>query len=74
MSKYIVTADADWIQGHLRYGHWEMELTGAEYEEFKSLSEDEQIEYLRDVGSLIVDDYEIDDYGVPSNLEVNELN
>lgn len=74
MSKYIVTADANWIQGHLRYGHWEMELTGAEYEEFKNLPEDVQIEYLKDNGSIIVDDYEIDDYEEPTNLKVNELN
>lgn len=74
MSKYIVTADCDWILGHLRYGHWEMELTGAEYGEFKSLSKDEQIEYLKDNGSIIVDDYEIDDYEEPTNLIVNELN
>lgn len=53
----------DYIQGYLRYGHYELELNIEEAEMFNNLSEKEQKEYLRDNGMLIVDDYSIDDIG-----------
>ncbi len=62
----------DYVFGHLRYGHKEgiLELTE---EEFKKLKEDplnfvEEEEILSDL-ELVVDDYEIEDWGFP--LEVN---
>lgn len=69
MSKFV-TADCEYICGHLRYGHWELDLTDAEYEEFKNLSEDEQADWISDCGHLIVDDYRVDDSAEPSNIKV----
>lgn len=58
-----ITANLDYIQGHLRYGHIEASLSDKEYKEFEALPKKEQKDWLMDVGSLIVDDYEIDDVG-----------
>lgn len=72
MSK-LVTADCDWIIGHTRFGHWELNLTDAEYEKFKNLSENEQIKYIKSEGDLIVDDYEIDEYEEPTNIQIHDV-
>lgn len=69
MSK-LITADCDWIQGYLRYGHWELTLEDDEYEKFKSLSEKEQIEWIEDAGNLEVDSYEINDCANATNIQV----
>lgn len=72
MSK-LITADCDWIIGHTRFGHWELNLTDAEYEKFKNLSEDKQIQYIKDEGYLTVDDYEIDEHGEPTNIQIHDV-
>ena len=72
MSK-LITADCDYICGYLRYGHWELNLTDAEYDDFCNMDESEQERYLMDNGDLIVDDYEVDDLGEPTNIQVHNV-
>lgn len=73
--KYNVTADADWIQGHLRYGHYEGCLSEEQYQEYLNLStKDEQLKFIADVCKLVVDSWEIDDYEYPSNIKITEIN
>lgn len=72
MSKFI-TADCNYICGHLRYGHWELNLTDEQFKEFESLSGEEQEQWIKDEGNLIVDDYEIDDHDEPSNINIYDL-
>ena len=73
--KYNVTADADWIQGHLRYGHYEGCLSEKQYQEYLNLpTKDEQLRFIADVCNLIVDSWEIDDYEYPSNIKITEIN
>lgn len=66
-----IYADVDYISGHTRYGHYELSLTDEQYEEFKSLSEDEQRDWIKD-GELIVDDCYIEDVGNLGNIRVSE--
>jgi hypothetical protein len=67
-----ITANLDYMVGHLRYGHLELELTDEQYEEFKKLSKEEQEEWLRDDGARIADDYEIDDIGSIYHIKVKD--
>lgn len=67
MSKLIV-ADCDWIEGHTRFGHFEMTLDDKELEEFHKLSLEEQYQYIMGNAKLIVDDYEVDAYAFPTNI------
>lgn len=60
MGKVTVIADIDYISGHLRYGHYELEM---DEETFKNLSKEDLKELINDRGELIVDDYEIEDHG-----------
>lgn len=62
MSKTI-KADIDYVSGHLRYAHYELELDDDEIEEFSKLSEKDKKEWIRDEGELIIDDYTINDIG-----------
>jgi len=71
MSKYKITGDLDYIQGHLRYGHYELEI---DKQKWDSMNEDEQKEYLEDCGDLIVDDYEIEDRGDICEITKEEIN
>lgn len=50
-----------YIQGYLRNGHIELILNDEEYKEFKSLSLEEQTEWIRE-GNFIIDSYRIEDF------------
>lgn len=60
---HTIYGELDYVQGHLRYGYLEMELNDEDFEKFKSMPEEEQKAYLNDNGNLIVDSYEVDDWG-----------
>lgn len=45
-------------------GYVSMTLDEKEFEEFKSLSEDEQLEWLGEMGTAVIDDYDME--GFPS--------
>lgn len=66
---HTIYGDLDYVQGYLRMGHLEMELNDEDFEKFKSLSLKEQKEWLRDEGSVEVDDFSVDDIG--SITEIN---
>lgn len=63
MSK-IITVPVDYVCGHLRYGHYKLELSDEEYQEFLESSDEEQEGWVCD-GKFIVDSYETDDIGDP---------
>lgn len=66
---HTIYGDLDYVQGYLRMGHLEMKLNDKDFEKFKSLSLKEQKEWLRDEGSVEVDDFSVDDIG--SITEIN---
>lgn len=66
-----ITAILDYITGHLRYGSITAKLSDKEYEEFKTLSKQEQKDWLMDIGNLTVD-YEIDDTGSIKDMIVKD--
>lgn len=61
--KYVLQADLDYVDGHLRYGYRELVLTEKELKAFEELSEMEQSAWFQDGGETIVTDYEINGYG-----------
>ena len=68
MAKVTLKGNVDYIQGHLRYGHYEAEVDA----EFVKNSTQEQLKkYLKENGELVVDDYEIEDHGDITNLEIS---
>jgi len=62
-NKFLVTGEIDHISGHLRYGHFEMYLTAEEHQKFDTLTKQEQKEWLREDGEIIIDDFEVNDIG-----------
>jgi len=66
-----IIADVDYVTGHLRYGHWELDLSDKEYEEYKNLSEEDKISWIED-GNFIIDDYRI--YDIGTITEIREEN
>ena len=66
-----VIADADWINGHLEFGHYDLYLDSPEeLETFKKLTPEEQAQKILDEGDLIVDGYDINDYADPTNIRI----
>ena len=66
-----VIADADWINGHLEFGHYDLYLDSPkELEAFKKLTPEEQVQKILDEGDLIVDGYDINDYADPTNIRI----
>lgn len=66
---HTIYGDLDYVQGYLRMGHLEMELNDEDFEKFKSLSLEEQKEWLWDEGSVEVDNFSVEDTG--SIIEIN---
>ena len=62
-----ITASIDYISGHLRYGHKELEIAESIW---NAMSKDEQKDYFSDKAKVVVDDYEIDDYGDVGEMEI----
>lgn len=60
-----IVCEAEYAEGHLRNGHYEMELSDEEYERFMNLPKDEQYREIRHNADQVVDDWEIDDFGWP---------
>lgn len=68
MKKIVLNCDC--VQGHLRYGHFELELNDNDYKEFEALSKEEQLEQIESDGSLIIDSYRVDDYETEKDFKV----
>lgn len=67
-----IVLNCEYIQGHLRYGHFELELNDKDYKEFKALSKKEQLEQIKSDGNLIIDSYRVDDYKTEKDFKVIE--
>ena len=67
-----ITQDLKYVQGYLRTGHLELEI---EQEKWDKMTQEEHRKYFNDYASLIVDDYEVEDYDVDKKepLVVDEL-
>lgn len=68
-----IVLNCDYVQGYLRDGHFELDLTDEQYEEFSKLPKDEQIDYIKDCGSLEIDSYKVEDYETENDFEVSGL-
>lgn len=68
-----IIADVEYVCGHLRYGHWKLELSDEDYKKYKNLSEEDKISWIEEDGKFIVDDYRIYDIGTITEIrEENE--
>ena len=65
-----VCADLEHLTGHLRYGHIELQMDEEEYKEYETYTDKEKEEYIAENGDLVIDDYEVNDYGPISNIRV----
>lgn len=64
MAKYRVSQDADYVMGHLRYGHREGIIEADSLEDAKKKIEKEGFtDYLE----LVVDDYSVEDVDYGNN-------
>ena len=64
--KFFVTADVDWVQGYLKYGHMEGTVEVESEEELEAMIESGTInDYL----DLMVDDYRVEDYEDPDRYK-----
>lgn len=71
MSK-IITLNCAYVQGFLRGGHLELELSEEDYNEFKSLPKKEQIDWITDCGELIIDSYRVEDYETSGPINISD--
>lgn len=71
MKKYLVTQKLEYVIGHLRRGHFQIEVKAENEEEAKKIGEEF---FNQGDGDIIVDDYEIDDYGPTiGKIEAEEI-
>lgn len=67
-----ITADVDYVDGHLRRGHKEAIVTDEQAAELEKLSREELAEWLQDNGKLVIDDYRVNDYGDLGEITVED--
>lgn len=66
-----IVLGCEYVQGYLRNGHFELELSDDEYKEFQSLPKEEQLDWIKESG-LIIDSYRVNDYETNLDFEVLE--
>ena len=71
MSK-IITLNCEYVQGFLRGSHFEIELSEEDYNKFKSSSEEEQIDWIKYCGELIIDSYRVVDYKTSGPINISD--
>ena len=74
--KIAITADLDYVVGHLRYGHKEgtIKLTDDEFKEFERNPYNFVSKYdILSELEFVIDDYEIDDYGPIESIHWEEV-
>ncbi len=70
MKKFLVTADLGYVVGHLRYGHFEGIVKAESEEALKEMMKKENFPKYLDV---VVDDYNVDNYGDIGEYEYEEV-
>lgn len=70
MAKYLVKGSVEYVQGHLRYGHYELKI---DKEEWDAIPEEEKKSYLSECGNLVVDDYSVNFVGDITDISVKEV-
>lgn len=69
--KFRVTQEANYVIGHLRYGHREGIIEADSKEDALKLIEGNEDDYL----DIVIDDYEIEDADFENNpFEIEEVN
>ena len=65
-----IVLNCDYVQGHLSGGYFELELSDKEYEEFKSQSKEEQLDWIKDCGDLKINSYTVDYYETEKEFRI----
>lgn len=68
----VITAEVEYVQGTLRYGYYELDLSEEKYEEFKKLSKEEQKQEIEDNGNFVIGEYDIDSVGDITDIYLPE--
>ncbi len=66
----IIFGEVNYVCGHLRSGHYELNLGEEQLKEFSDLTENEQKGWIIDRGEFVVDDIEIEDVGCITDIEI----
>jgi hypothetical protein len=71
MKTVTITANTEYVMGHLRYGHYEgtLELSEEEYELFRANPVKFMNEYDHDL-DFIVDDWRVEDIGAIDEVTI----
>jgi hypothetical protein len=59
----LIIAEPEWIDARCKHAHYEIEISGKELEEFEAMTDEEQIEYVLEEGTIWVDDVSVYDRG-----------
>lgn len=70
MKKIVLSCE--YVQGFLRDGHLELDLSDEDYEKFKSLPKEEQLEWAKE-GDMYIDSYRVEDYMTKDYFDVIDI-
>lgn len=59
----LIKANVDYVDGYLRRGHLEVSVEDDVADKVSQMSMEDKKEWLRDNGGIIIDDYELNDFG-----------
>lgn len=62
------------VCGYLKNGHYELDLDDERWEKFNSLDEEDKIDYIRNWGNMVIDNWSLEDCFPDDDFEVYDNN
>ena len=62
------------VCGYLKNGHYELDMDDERWEKFNSLNKEDQINYIRNWGNMVIDDWFLDECWPNKDFDVYDIN
>jgi len=70
----VISASSYSVKGYIESMHIRMEITEEERTSYGKMDREEQIDFIKRNGDIIIDEFVIEDCGTLTNLEINNIN
>ena len=69
----VISASSDSVKGYIESMHIRMEITEEQKIRYGNMSRSEQIDFIKDNGDFIIDEFVIESCGTLVDLEINDI-
>jgi len=69
----VVTVSADSVKGYIERMHIRMNLTEEQKTKYTNMNRNQQLNFIKNNGDIIIDEFVIEDCGTLTDLEINNI-